>query len=389
MAKESVRNTLKNLKLKIVELGDSIIPSITSYKEDLNKLSEIVTKIDESWSGSWLGFQSNHYYRGFERPGWTESFDPEWGSIIRGIPVSWEEKSYDEISSFIDTNYKGEKIADIQSFLSQQVEDAKELQANLCTELSLIRYFKNFDKEIEILEKIDNIKWGFSRNYFIKYMKPKQFRSHNRLAVSQGIKTPPHIQYQANILSCLSIISDIENFIGLSQRLIRQIEIRENVTSEGTVVLDGISNVLSICKRFRIVARQLRIRHNSRSTLEIKDEYDVQDLLHSLLKIHFDDVRPEEYVPSYAGGSSRIDFLLKKDKIIIEVKKTRKNLADKEIGDQLLIDIAKYKQHPDCKTLICFIYDPEERIKNPRGLENDLNQRSSDDMNIITIIDSS
>jgi hypothetical protein len=24
----------------------------------------------------------------------------------------------------------------------------------------------------------------------------------------------------------------------------------------------------------------------------------------------FDDIRPEEYTPSYAGGSSRIDFLL-------------------------------------------------------------------------------
>ena len=28
----------------------------------------------------------------------------------------------------------------------------------------------------------------------------------------------------------------------------------------------------------------------------------------------FDDIRPEEYTPSYAGGSSRIDFLLKDEK---------------------------------------------------------------------------
>ena len=36
--------------------------------------------------------------------------------------------------------------------------------------------------------------------------------------------------------------------------------------------------------RFYQVARQLRSRHDERPTLDISDEYDVQDLLHSLLK---------------------------------------------------------------------------------------------------------
>jgi REase_DpnII-MboI len=34
--------------------------------------------------------------------------------------------------------------------------------------------------------------------------------------------------------------------------------------------------------------------------MDIKDEYDVQDLLHAILRAFFDDVRPEEFVPSYA-----------------------------------------------------------------------------------------
>jgi hypothetical protein len=47
-------------------------------------------------------------------------------------------------------------------------------------------------------------------------------------------------------------------------------------------------------------------------------------------------------------------------------------LKDKEIGDELTIDIARYKSHQNCKTLVCFVYDPDERIRNPRGLEQDL-----------------
>ena len=67
-----------------------------------------------------------------------------------------------------------------------------------------------------------------------------------------------------------------------------------------------------------------------------------------------------------------MDILLKKEQIVIEVKKTRQGLSDRQIGDQLIEDIARYAQHQDAKTLICFVYDPEGRIVNPGGLELDL-----------------
>jgi hypothetical protein len=143
--------------------------------------------------------------------------------------------------------------------------------------------------------------------------------------------------------------------------------------------LDVIKN---ICNRFHLVSRQLRSRHNNRETLCIEDEYDVQDLFHSLLIMYFDDIRPEEWTPSYAASSSRVDFLLKEKQIVIELKKTRKGLGSKELGEQLIIDIHRYQAHPDCKTLICFVYDPEGRIGNPKGIENDL----SKGMNVSVII---
>lgn len=133
-----------------------------------------------------------------------------------------------------------------------------------------------------------------------------------------------------------------------------------------------------IFEKFHSIVIQLRKRYNERSTLDVKDEYDVQDLLLCLLKLFFNDIRKEEWTPSYAGVSSRMDFLLKEEQIVIEVKKTRKTLTDKELGTQLIEDKEKYKQHPNCKKLICFTYDPEGRISNPKGLQNDLNKDDSD-----------
>ena len=141
-------------------------------------------------------------------------------------------------------------------------------------------------------------------------------------------------------------------------------------------MLDPVIAVERICGHISLVIRQLRVRHDNRQTLDVEDEYDLQDILHALLHLFFDDVRPEEYTPSYAGKSTRMDFLLKEESVVIEAKMTKKGLGAKEVGEQLIVDIAHYKTHPNCKTLICLVYDPEHRIGNPRGIERDLSKKS-------------
>jgi len=127
-----------------------------------------------------------------------------------------------------------------------------------------------------------------------------------------------------------------------------------------------------LLRRFHRAVRQLKHRYDDRPTLPIEDEFDVQDLLAVTLRALFDDIRPEEYTPSYAGGSSRMDFLLKSEQIVIETKFASASLRDKDVGAQLIIDIGRYSAHPDCKRLICFVYDPNGYIRNPTGLESDL-----------------
>ena len=44
----------------------------------------------------------------------------------------------------------------------------------------------------------------------------------------------------------------------------------------------------------------------------------------------------------------------------------------KELGEELIIDIEKYKVHPDGKQLYCFVYDPDGFLGNPNAIKNDL-----------------
>lgn len=143
--------------------------------------------------------------------------------------------------------------------------------------------------------------------------------------------------------------------------------------------------VRTLCERFAVVANTLMHRHGGRTTISITDEYDVQDLLLALLKLHFTDVRPEEWTPSYAGNASRMDFLLKPEQIVVEAKMTRKGLGQKELVAQLAVDILRYQSHQDCKTLICFVYDPNGHSTSPQALENDLTKHHGN-LDVVVIV---
>ena len=113
-------------------------------------------------------------------------------------------------------------------------------------------------------------------------------------------------------------------------------------------------------------------RRKGAATLVFESEYDIQDLLHSQLRPWIHDIRPEEYTPTYAGTSARMDFLLPEHELVLEVKRVRdKNHASK-IGDELIIDIEHYRRHDRCSRLWCVIYDPLHLLANPAGLASDL-----------------
>ena len=134
----------------------------------------------------------------------------------------------------------------------------------------------------------------------------------------------------------------------------------------------SLDTVLALCRRFHLFAIQLERRHGGRDPVSIRDEYDVQDLFHAILLLHFDDVRPEEVTPSYAGNSSRVDFFLPDARLVVEVKMTRQSLGQRQVADQLIEDAARYATMPQIDTLVCLVYDPRRFCRNPIALERDV-----------------
>lgn len=148
----------------------------------------------------------------------------------------------------------------------------------------------------------------------------------------------------------------------------------------------SLDKVITICNRFKRMALTLGERCRNREPLIMKDEYDVQYLMKCLLSLHFDKISTEEPVPSCASKKLRIDFLIKDEKIAIEVKTTLTGASPSQLQTQLYEDIACYPKHHGVKSIVCFVYDPGCIIQQKEDFVDEINSKSDNNVKICTVV---
>jgi hypothetical protein len=152
----------------------------------------------------------------------------------------------------------------------------------------------------------------------------------------------------------------------------------------GTETPDPMESIRKVCTRFHSVARQLRLRREYRPTLEVEDERDVQDLLYALLRYEHEEVAIHEWTPPYLDSAPSIALVLRRHHLAVIGEKTKPGCGQREIGQQLIADAQEFSPVAGFQTLVCFIYDPDGRIGNPRGFEAELTRVS--DAQIVEVL---
>ncbi|TPG44148.1 hypothetical protein [Flavobacterium pectinovorum] len=105
----------------------------------------------------------------------------------------------------------------------------------------------------------------------------------------------------------------------------------------------------------------------------IEDEYDVQDILYVILKSLFPNLRDEDPISKVGGKSTKIDLILREEKILIEVKMIKvKDSNETHFIEQLKVDFESYHQCKWMRKLFCFVYDPYKKTRDISNF-NDLN----------------
>jgi len=132
--------------------------------------------------------------------------------------------------------------------------------------------------------------------------------------------------------------------------------------------------LMKIFNKFHKIAKQLEETRRDHPPLIIRDEYDVQYLLHGLLLLEFDSVQQETYIPKFAGKNSQVDFFLRYENTAIEVKKIRGKNHIKKIREEIINDKEEYTKDQRISNLFFFIYDPDSLIIDRDDFIKDLTE---------------
>lgn len=177
---------------------------------------------------------------------------------------------------------------------------------------------------------------------------------------------------ETELNSALQIITSGTDIDVQSQILLEDIEstllqtkfVNKNADEVVRDVLNNFSNAIQ-----KIISGR-RLNHPD---FKIQDEYDVQDISYVILKSIFPNLREEDPIPKVGGKSTKIDLILREEKILIEVKMIKaKDSNETHFIEQLKVDFESYHECKWLRKLFCFVYDPYKKTRDISNF-NDLN----------------
>jgi len=153
-------NVIKITKKLIKKFRNEQINILDNIPKLSEKLGEVCSRIELSWSGSFYGWHGKMYYHNFQIPSIHKRFSGEWGGI-KGMPNGWEEKQPEEvrvkIEELVGDNFSAEKFEDdIKKFR----KEAKRFKNEITIAFSSVNFDSNTEKEKDLFTQIENFKFG-------------------------------------------------------------------------------------------------------------------------------------------------------------------------------------------------------------------------------------
>lgn len=179
-------------------LAEGLSPQVKEPLEALRKSAETVGK---SWSGSWLGYQANVYYRGLKAPPAGANFSKEWGlksAYANDTTGEWEECRGDDVLDQIFSMARSPDREALTHVADEAGERAMDGKASLISFLAPLQRAAPEDEAFKgMLRDLNRLKLMDVGEILASWKPHGQLITRDSLAASQGVTPPGHLRAAA------------------------------------------------------------------------------------------------------------------------------------------------------------------------------------------------
>lgn len=180
-----------------------------ALRELEGRLREAIGAVAKSWSGSWLGYHSRVYLKGFRarRPG--DTWSTEWGGVQRSSnPLSgdWCEVDPQHVIDTIDrlANLPLDKLEPLQQAAAEAGRVFDEVKQDLLPLLDALLAQAEEPVVRKTRDEISSLDSHIPADAFTSSLVPQEIGSRDARAIGEGIRVPPHILCEARLDQLLS-----------------------------------------------------------------------------------------------------------------------------------------------------------------------------------------
>jgi predicted nucleotide-binding protein len=194
--------------------------AVDPLKTVVSRLNDAAESVGQAWSGSWLGYQSRVYYAGFVSPPPGAWFSVEWGlkSNWHQRMGDWQEWSYEDVANEILSRAGSSSLEDVNVAARKAGEVFEECQMHMVAVLDAALAEATDTRLKEIRDKVSGLESHIDKDAIVRSQAPKQIASRDRVAMGQGIQSPPHIGFLAVLMWMRSYGFQLEELAKLGRQ---------------------------------------------------------------------------------------------------------------------------------------------------------------------------
>ena len=171
-------------------------------REPLERLRQAAEEAGKAWSRSWLGYHANVYTGDFQPPDPRAQFNPKVGLNRLSLQLygSWREYRSQEVEEAI---FRLAGNPDMKPAFVLNDKASSEFRSARFTLLSILDLELNKSSSpllSELKGKVDNLSL-MTYSELVRSWQPEKVPGGDRLAISQGIRTPPHLSIRAKVVA--------------------------------------------------------------------------------------------------------------------------------------------------------------------------------------------